>query len=362
MHKTLLFFPFIDIDNPVSGGEILNSEFVKGALSRENVILVNTAKTKWASRGVFLRVFAMLVLLYSLFKWRPTRIITDSDYHSCIFPFGSLLKFLRIELVLILHHLTKNNDFNKIRKFYEQMSESSLLRTANLVFVISEAELKEAVGAGVPVNKINVVNPGFTLKYKPVIRRRRQEFVELLFVGTVYERKNIETLLSALSILEVETWRLAIAGKIHEASIYGSKILDQIMNHPSKEKIRLLGRVSDDELGELYTTSDLLILPSKYEGFGLVAMEAQAYGMPVIASKVGGLCEVIDDGETGILFPVSDVAACARAIELLVINHELRNKMSANAVLWSKKYVNSTSFSSQLCELLFSHDVELTTH
>jgi len=80
---------------------------------------------------------------------------------------------------------------------------------------------------------------------------------------------------------------------------------------------------------------DIVVVPSRDEGLGLVALEAFAYGIPVIASKVGSLAEIIADGQTGILCPVGDIKAYSQAIKDLINDSGLRNRMVKNA----KKYV-----------------------
>ena len=82
------------------------------------------------------------------------------------------------------------------------------------------------------------------------------------------------------------------------------------------DRVVFLGK--QDSVAEIMACADLLVLPSQNESFGLVALEAMASGVPVIASDAGGLPEVVDDGETGFLAPVGDVEAMADgAIEIL---------------------------------------------
>jgi N-acetyl-alpha-D-glucosaminyl L-malate synthase BshA len=82
------------------------------------------------------------------------------------------------------------------------------------------------------------------------------------------------------------------------------------------ERVRFLGKV--DAVAELLRSADLFLLPSASESFGLSALEAMACGVPVVGTEVGGLREVVRNGETGALVPVGDVdALAARSIELL---------------------------------------------
>ncbi len=86
-----------------------------------------------------------------------------------------------------------------------------------------------------------------------------------------------------------------------------------------------------DDLAGLYASSDVFLLPSESESFGLAALEAMACGVPVVASDVGGLPDVVADGETGFLAPVGDVEAMAEAAGRLLTNEVLWSRMSGLA-------------------------------
>jgi L-malate glycosyltransferase len=96
-----------------------------------------------------------------------------------------------------------------------------------------------------------------------------------------------------------------------------------------RSRVALLGERS--ETGSLFRQADLFLLPSEQESFGLAALEALASGVPVVASRVGGLPEVVRDGETGLLVPPRDPAALAAAIQRLLEDEPLRQAMSRAA-------------------------------
>jgi N-acetyl-alpha-D-glucosaminyl L-malate synthase BshA len=99
--------------------------------------------------------------------------------------------------------------------------------------------------------------------------------------------------------------------------------------HNLTNRVAFLGNVGN--LEQIVSSSDVFLLPSEAESFGMAALEAMACAVPVIATKAGGLPEVVDDGETGFLLPVGDVdGMAARAIEI-VSNHSLQHRMGAAA-------------------------------
>jgi len=87
-----------------------------------------------------------------------------------------------------------------------------------------------------------------------------------------------------------------------------------------------------------YNAADVLVVPSKYESFGLVALEAMSTGTPVIASRVGGLATIVDDNKTGYLIPWQCPEPFARKLEILLANQSLLEAMGREAYQSAKEY------------------------
>jgi glycosyltransferase involved in cell wall biosynthesis len=90
-----------------------------------------------------------------------------------------------------------------------------------------------------------------------------------------------------------------------------------------------LGFVPPAELGAHFERAAVVVVPSRREGYGMVAREAMAWGRPVVASSVGGLVDAVEDGVTGLLVPPGDVAALRTALERLLGDAELRGRLGA---------------------------------
>jgi type III pantothenate kinase len=91
-----------------------------------------------------------------------------------------------------------------------------------------------------------------------------------------------------------------------------------------------VGFVSPLDLGPYYEPAAVVVCPSRREGYGVVAREAMAYGRPVVATSVGGLVDAVEDGVTGLLVPPRDVPALRAALERLLKDRELRDRLGAN--------------------------------
>lgn len=155
----------------------------------------------------------------------------------------------------------------------------------------------------------------------------------LLFVGRLQPWKGVETGLRALTLMPGV--RLAIAGDGEDRGRLEA-LAHELGVAP---RVRFLGAVERSELPRFYSSADLLIATSHAsETFGIGPVEAQACGLPVVASRFGGFPEVVDEGRTGLLFPPRDYVALAAAVNDLLVNAERRTAMSAAAPAWAAQF------------------------
>lgn len=185
-------------------------------------------------------------------------------------------------------------------------------RLADLVLAPSAAtagELARDYGVARPAVLPNVTG-GLGVESEPVADAGR-DF--LLFVGRLRIRKGVEVLLEAIARLRARgaSPRLLLAGTgEHEAALV-RRAGELGLASPD---VRFLGRVSAGQVRFLLGRARALVVPSIYEGMPLVVLEAMAAGVPVVASRVSGIPEVVGDGETGWLVPCEDPAALADAL------------------------------------------------
>jgi len=106
-----------------------------------------------------------------------------------------------------------------------------------------------------------------------------------------------------------------------------------------RSRVHFLGRVDDETVVDAYRSADVLAFPStdKAEAFGLVAVEAQACGLPVVASNLPGVRTVVKQNETGLLVPPKDVDALAAGLRQIMTDKVLRQRLSENAVKWARE-------------------------
>jgi glycogen synthase len=176
----------------------------------------------------------------------------------------------------------------------------SVLRRARLVICASNALAEAAVELG--AREVRVIPSAVDV---PEHVGEEADPPVVLFVGRLSGEKGILELVKAADGL-----KLVVAG-----------------HGPLRERVPgALGFVPHHELGPLYERAAVVAVPSLREGFGVACAEAMAHGRPVVASAVGGLLDLVVDGETGLLVPPGDVPALRAALERLLADRELRHR------------------------------------
>jgi D-inositol-3-phosphate glycosyltransferase len=164
----------------------------------------------------------------------------------------------------------------------------------------------------------------------------------LLWVGRIAPIKGLDTLLDAVARLAEggQDMRLLVVGGDADEPTSGheTSLRQRIPRLGLEQSVRFVGPQPQSVLPLYYAASDVTVLPSYYESFGMVALEAMACGSPVIASRVGGLVTTVRDGVTGFLVPDGDVGALAERIETLVADPELRWRLGREGVRWAAQH------------------------
>jgi len=173
----------------------------------------------------------------------------------------------------------------------------------------------------------------------------------LLFVGRIEPLKGVETLIRAVAlmqkmgVLKQNPVCLAIIGGDPEtADQPGSQQTE--MNRLKSlcqevgvgDMVIFLGKRSQDSLPYYYSAAEVVVVPSHYESFGMVALEAMACGTPVVASQVGGLAFLVQDGVTGYHVPDDDPEILAKYLSMLITDSELRRVLGKQASEHAKAY------------------------
>jgi glycosyltransferase involved in cell wall biosynthesis len=212
----------------------------------------------------------------------------------------------------------------------------------------SERKLFLERHARIPPGQATVIPNAVDLElFQPSKRAHRESNGRLRvgFAGQWIARKGIQELLEAWQALKslLPGCELHVVGGPsvwkNVSGVMGAEEVAKRVEHlEQRELIRCGGALPRSAMPAFWGAVDVAVVPSLYEPFGLVALEALACGVPVIASAVGGLREIVADGECGLLVPPGDVGALARALRLLLTNEPLRRRLAAGARLRAQQF------------------------
>jgi len=190
----------------------------------------------------------------------------------------------------------------------------------NRFIALTEFAKSKFVAAGFPADKIAVKANFLHDPLPELFRRNFDDSSFALFVGRISEEKGIKTLIKSWSTLD---------DNIH-LKVAGSGPLEDLLH--GKQNVSVLGQQNKIEINKLMKQAAFLVLPSEcYEGFPLVLVEAFAHGLPVLASRLGSMADIIKDGETGVLFTPGDAADLANKAKWMLENPQQLQKLGDNA-------------------------------
>ncbi len=203
--------------------------------------------------------------------------------------------------------------------------------------------------------KVTVIPPGVdTSHFYPIPVDEARQFIGLapdarmiLFVGRIEPLKGVSTLIQAVACLRLKNLKepvhLAVIGgdpeaapaEISEEMVRLQKLCDDLT---VGKMVVFLGKRGQDTLPYYYSAAEVVVMPSHYESFGIVALEAMACGTPVIASQVGGLAFLVQDGVTGYTIPAEDHDALCDRLTGILGDESLRQQMGRNAAEYARNY------------------------
>jgi D-inositol-3-phosphate glycosyltransferase len=241
---------------------------------------------------------------------------------------------------------------------YRLNGEKRVLRDVDKIVAATPAEVAQLQWLyQADISKVVTIPPGVdTSRFYPIPKDEAKEFIGippcermLLFVGRIEPLKGLDVLLEAIAIMrrkgfyEKHPFCLAVIGGDPDAtedkiSSEMAKIRDIRKDLLLDNFVTFLGKKSQDTLPYYYSAAELVIVPSHYESFGMVALEAMACGTPVVASQVGGLAFLIQDGITGFHVPVGDPEALCDRIQAVLCDKKFGDQLGNQAEEFAKLY------------------------
>lgn len=229
-----------------------------------------------------------------------------------------------VPTVALLHMLASRSRTGLARRAVRRI-EGRFLSGIDAAIYNAETTRRDAVPLGAP--EAGVVAPPAGDRFSPEISdaairdRAGERPLDVTFLGNVVERKGLDTLVEALSRLDrpstsagSETdidWRLTVVGDVDGDPAHVDRVRAAAADAGIAGRVRFTGRLDDDAVAARLRETHVLAVPSRYEPFGMVYLEAMGFGCVPLATTAGGAAEFVSDGESGFLVPPDDPDAVA---------------------------------------------------
>lgn len=270
------------------------------------------------------------VVIFKLWQYVRKEVRNGDLINVHLFPsvfFISLFKIFKLipksTLIFIEHNTTnrrRNNLFGKVIDHISYISYSKIITVSEGTYnalLKYKPQLK---------NKLLTINNGVNLHFKKAIIRKNKKTVLIVSVGRLHEQKNYFKVLQSLANLNHLNFKYQIAGK----GKLKPDLLEEINNLNLQNKVELLDFVPN--ISELLVKADIFLIPSKWEGFGIAAVEAMNASLPCVASYVPGLKKLfLNDTEDVLFVNPTNITELSEKIELLINDYQLRLKIGQNA-------------------------------
>jgi N-acetyl-alpha-D-glucosaminyl L-malate synthase BshA len=285
------------------------------------------------------RLITYIISLFFNLMWIIKKYNVNVVHSHSVIPTGFIgvivAKIMGKPVFITAHGMDVNNFEEKT--FFKLLIQFSL-NNCNKAIAVSKNLALKMISFGVDEDNILILRNAIdTDRFKPINNQKIRKIyninnndILILFVGYLDTFKGIFELINAFDKIQQDNKnvKLMIVGtgpKKHE-------LKDKITKMNLKNSIIFTGKLRPDEMHDYYQAADIFTLPSYTEGLPLVVLEAMACGLPVVVSNVGGIPEVINEGENGFLISPKNEEILTKKLIILVKNTQLRNQFAKKSV------------------------------
>jgi len=334
------------IGQPRTGGQKYNSK-VLGYLERSGFSVeeceYGLSKLPFAS----LRIIAMNIdhvrRVMPLLE-DDTIVVEDISSNIQAVMLNLLMKFRRRGIMVgICHHLFVREKQNIILRTACYAATYFTLRLFDAIVTVSNSTKRDLMGFGVKEENIYVI-PNATDVPQVEKNKYDRDEVRILFVGRCCPRKGLHYLFKAVADMKHHKIEVDIVGDLEADKKHVSELYGLLKKLAIDEKVAFHGHVRIEQLWDYYRNADIFIMPSLWEGFGIVFLDAMSFGLPIVSTNVGAIPDLVRHEENGLLVKPGDTGALASAIEQLVVSPSLRRKLGQNGFRFMQEHPEFTSW------------------
>jgi glycosyltransferase involved in cell wall biosynthesis len=337
MHLGLIIYGSLD---SLSGGYLYDRRLVTHLRSQGDSVEI--ISLPWRNYLLHLKDNFSFRLFHRLADLQVDLLLQDELNHPSLFILNyRLRKQISYPIVSIVHLLRSTEAFSEWQSRIHRLVERRYLSSVdgfiyNSLTTCQEVEnlLREA-RVQLPPGLVaypggDQLNPEIS-EAEIMHRLQQNDTLQLLFVGNIIPRKGLDVLLNALEKMPTDLWRLTVVGSSHANPSYVQAVSRQISKDGLTSRVNFAGVLGDRELANYMKASHLLVVPSYYEGFGIVYLEGLGFGLPAIGTTRGAAKEIITHGLNGFLISTGDAFELSGYLIELAQNRKRLLEMSLAA-------------------------------
>jgi glycosyltransferase involved in cell wall biosynthesis len=263
----------------------------------------------------------------------------ELNHSSLVWLNPRLRQRIHCPIVSIVHHLRSSEDEHPDwqNSLVHSLERQYLSSVDGFIYnsQTTRKTVEDLIGTGKPylVATPGGDGAGSRLSEEDILQRAGKAGpLQILFVGNLIARKGLHTLIEALARLDTSLWHLTVIGREDVEPVYARAVLGQITDAGLAGHVTITGPLSGDDLAKRYAASHVLAVPSSYEGYGIVYIEAMGYGLPAIGSTAGAAGEIITHGLDGYLVRPGQSDSLASQLFLLSQERDRLARMSLAAL------------------------------
>lgn len=327
----------------ISGGYLYDRMLVEHLHRRGDDI--DIISLPWRTYGHRLLDNASEALSHRLLRTRFDVLLQDELNHPSLFWLNRRVhREAGYPIVSIIHHLRSSERRSSWKNRLYRWVERRYLSTAGAFIYnsrTSQTVVEGLIGDGRPAIVAYPAGDrlGPALDHAQIkARAARSSRLELIFLGNVIPRKGLHTLLDALAAVKGADWRLTVVGSLDADPAYVRAIGRRLDRYGLSGRVALLGSISDRALAVQLAQSDVMAVPSSYEGFGIAYVEGMSFGLPALASTSGAASELITSGCNGFLVAPGDARSMANHLNELL--HDRRRLLAMSLAAFERYRVH----------------------
>lgn len=341
----------------ISGGYLYDRKLVEALRARGDTVQIMSLPWMWYGRHLshnFARNFYQQLLSADF-----DVLLQDELNHPSLFWLnGRLRGKVTYPIISIVHHLRVSEAHPTVLKWFYRLVEKRYLQSVD-GFIFNSQTTRQVVEQLTGQSKPHIVaypaGDRFGQSMTPAEieeQARENGRLQVLFVGNLIPRKGLHTLLTALATIPKTEWQLHVVGSKEFDIKYAQRIERLVDTAVLQNNITFHNILPDEALAQQMKQAHLLVMPSQYEGFGIVYLEGMGFGLPAIGTTSGAAWEIIRYGENGFLVDGEDTAVLAQRIQQLQQNRQQLVQMSLTAVQTYQSWPTWQQTTESICQFL----------